>query len=369
MIAVNKKVLTEKLKEIQGGIGSVDFLQNCLIEVDKNLMSIATTNLELYMKVIVPLENDNGNSMKIAINAKRIFEIIKELPDETLMIENKENCLFIKTNNSKFKILTSDPTTFPNFEVKNNNSDIFSFNLPASVLLDGINKTMFAISEQEGITYTLTNLLLQVDHSNVKFIGTDGCRLAIYTVETENDNKFETRCLIPRKSVSELRKFLATKEYVNVKIIKNVLQLDCNDKFYTLLADGSFPDLNNFVPKIIANSNKTVVIEKEKFLKAIKRVSAILDATQNYLVFTFTQNQVEITAESTVGNAYEKLDDIQYDDEDIKIGFNVKFLMEGISKCENEKITIRMSSPENAMYLEEETEKGKYQYILMPVRL
>jgi DNA polymerase-3 subunit beta len=82
----------------------------------------------------------------------------------------------------------------------------------------------------------------------------------------------------------------------------------------------------------------------------------------------FTKNQLEITAtDQDLGQATETLE-IQYEHDDLKIGFNVDYLMEGIDKCENEEIALKMNGSENALYIEESGEKEKYQYVLMPIK-
>lgn len=373
-ITLDRKNLYEKIKGIQG-VAWIDTQESCLIDVKQDLIGFASTNLELFIKTYLPIEN-NCQDFKTCVNAKKFYEIIKNLPDDTVTLGFNDGHCLIQSGKSKFKILTGKEEYFPKFEMDDGGCD-YSIFMPADKLMKALDKVLYALSDQGSINHALDNLLIKDNPmaTTLEFVASDGHRLAIYTIympsskydfETDEENVYSY--LITKKSALELKKFITFKNHLQMIVFKNTICFKETDEFYTRLASGTYPNYEPIIAQIIQGNNKVAVVDKESFINAVKRVSIVSHEINKTVILKFTKDQLEIKANSDIGDAVEKLD-IKYNDDELITAFNAKYLIEGISRCEKDEIELKLDTPESAFYLEEQYEDGKYQYFLMPIRL
>ena len=155
---ISKDVFLKALTKVQGIIEkrhTIPILANVLIEAKNNEIIITATDLEVGIKSAyiadVVIEG------KITVSAKKLFEIIKELPNKTVQFTSKNNFwVEIKCEKSIFNLVGLSPEEFPKFpDVSENLSKV-----EKTLLSEMIDKTIFSVSNDE-TKFNLTGIFIK----------------------------------------------------------------------------------------------------------------------------------------------------------------------------------------------------------------
>ena len=198
-------------------------------------------------------------------------------------------------------------------------------------------------------------------------VGTDGHRLAKFSHEIEEDIDEVSGVIIPKKTIYELSKLLSEIDNtISISISSNkIIFFIGNIIFISKLIDGSFPDYKRVIPKDNSNILK---INRETLLSAVDRVSTIANEKSPVIKFKLLKNILNLnTVNNESSTASEDLN-INYDGDDIEIGFNSKYIMDIVNNLEDEEVFINLkdnSSPIIAL----ENSNNKLVYVLMPMRV
>lgn len=359
-ININKDIIVNplsKLVSITEKRSLMPILSNILLLFEKEKTTIYSTDLEISAKADIDLHT--SYEKKIVVHGKKFLDIIKEMDNEEISIEVKENTMKIKQKNTEFVLSLQDPDEFPEIkEIKNEEDFIIS----GSVLIDSIEKVSFAVSTDE-TRYALTGLFMAGKDENLIMVGTDGYRMAQQREKIENLKEFKG-IIIPKRSVVEIEKMIDANDEVRVFIDEKHLQISTKKmRIITRIIEDTFPDYENVMP--LKNEN-IAKIEKDAFFKGLKKVSTIIGRNEPVKI-SIGINEMEIEAESDIGRAKEVVP-IEYNGENITMNFNVRFLIDVASHIDNERIIIKIPGAYGAV-LFEGTEGGLYRNVVMPIRV
>src|SRR6188472_1222936 len=202
---VSSSALLKQLQHISGVINAntvLPILEDFLFEVDKNKLTVVATDLETVMRV--QLEVEAKDSGKICIPAKILMDSLKNLPDQPLTFNIDKNFgIEITSDNGKYKVMGENPDNFP----KEPSADTTtSFTMTSSALVTAINKTLFAVSNDD-LRPAMTGVFFELDKKGLTAVATDAHRLVKYKRSDvscpKNDN-----FIVPRKPLNLLKSAL-----------------------------------------------------------------------------------------------------------------------------------------------------------------
>src|SRR5919109_1294917 len=145
---IDKDTFSRALQKIQGIVekrNTMPILSNVLIEAYSDRIELTATDLEVGMKssYLTTVTREG----KITVSAKKLYEIIKELPDETISFSTKENdWVEIRCGKAHFSIVGLSPEEFPYFPKVSDESFI---RIESRLLAEMIEKTAYAICFDE----------------------------------------------------------------------------------------------------------------------------------------------------------------------------------------------------------------------------
>jgi len=366
---VSSSALLKQLASINGVVTNnpvVPILENFLFEISDSTLTITASDLETSMITELPVEaKENG---RIAAPARILLDTLKNLPDQpvTFTIDEETYTIEISSSNGRYKLSGENATDFPRVPVVKGGNAI---EIPSNVLSRAINKTIFAVSNDE-LRPAMTGIFVQLRSDNVTFVATDGHRLLRYR-RTDIATSQEASLIIPRKAFTLLKSTLPT-EATSVRVEFNnsnaFFSFD-NIRMICRLIDERYPDYENVIP--VQNPNK-LVIERQALLSSVKRISIYSNKTTHQIRLKLTGSELQVSAEDLdfSNEANERLA-CQYDGEDMEIGFNAKFLIEMLNNMDSDEITFELSTPNRAGLLmplaNEESENVLM--LVMPVML
>ena len=339
---------------------TIPVLNNILIQTDgPDKILLTATDLELGIRTECHAMVAIGGA--VTVPAKKLHEILRELPVGELDVTvAKNNAVNIKTNKSFFKIMGLEPNDFPKLPEPTPEQ---SFELDRDVLRRCLTLTSFAISRDE-TRYTLNGVLIAARNKAIRFIATDGKRLAYIEREIEGGEAlFEM--IVPVKTVLELIKALTESEgKVRIVSAQNQTIFRLNKTlFVSRLIEGRFPNYEQVIPK---EEKTTTQVGRLEFLSALKRVSLLTSQENQSVKLDFIKGKLLIYSKAVnLGEAKEEiLTDVR--GEDLTIGFNPSYLIDALKNLEGESILLSMSGPDKPGLVK--TNDG-YLYVVMPMQL
>ena len=342
---VSSSALLKHLQQISGVINAntvLPILEDFLFEIEDKKLTVAATDLETVMSVQMDVESKaNG---KICIPARILIDSLKNISDQPLTFNIDKNfTVEITSDNGKYKVMGENPDNFPKAPTAD---EANSFTVNSSALLNGINKTLFAVSNDD-LRPAMTGVFFELSANALQFVATDAHRLVRYKRTDANCPKADT-FIVPKKPLSLLKNVLPDNEdQLNVSYNSNHFFVTHDStRLSCRLIDARFPDYKVVIP--VDNPYK-LTVNKNDFQSALRRVSIFSNKSTNQVVLSITGSELQLAAQdvdfSFEGN--ERMN-CQYDGEDLQIAFNAKFLIELLNASDSEEVVIELSTPNKA---------------------
>lgn len=363
-IKIKKSVLVKALGLVANVTGSraatLPILSNLLIEtVGKEEIGVTGTDLEVGITTKVPAQVIEEGS--ITIPSKKIVDIVRELPEgEVEITVAKNNAVNIKSGKSYFKIMGLAKDDYPKLPEWSQENAI---EVDQSVLKECLSLTAFAISNDE-TRYILNGVLLSIKDKLIRFIATDGRRLAFVEKEFQNKKKTNHDLIIPTKAVHELMKILNWDGIVKIIPTQNQVVFDFGDTtLNSRLIEGHFPNYEQVIPK---EEKTQTQINREDFLQAVRRASLLTSPDSPAIKLDFVKGKVLVSSRSAnVGESKEEIS-AEIEGREVTIGFNPHYLTDVLKNLATESISFSLADPDKPGLLKGE---NGYLYVIMPMQL
>src|SRR5258706_1317384 len=367
---VSKQNLQKELGFVQGVVekkNTIPVLSNILIEsVGESTIRITGTDLDVTIRCDMDAEEISVPGA-ICVQARKLFEIARLLPDGPVSFKKEDNeWVTVKADRSRFKLVGVARDAFP--EVPSSKSA--PTKIPADVLKSFIDRTIFAITQEES-RYTLSGAKFILDESGAKMVTTDGHRLA-YVAKTNVARNGATEAidtLIPRKTLAELTKLTAGYEGdINLGMDENHIYCEVGPRLLiSRMLFGQFPNYDMVIPK---NNDKSVEFDCALLSMAVRRVALMADERSHAIRFHLEPNQLVISAQNAEDGEASETVQTDYTGEEVDIGFNAQYLQDFMSVASDGKIAFEFKDGNSQAQLRPvETGDYDYKYIVMPMRI
>ena len=367
---IARGALQKELAFVQGVVerkNTIPVLANILIEsAGEDAIRISGTDLDVTIRCDADAEEIKSQGA-ICVQARKLFDIARLLPDAPVKFRKEENeWVTVECDRSRFRLPGISKETFP--ELPGFKST--PLKLPASLLKLLIDRTIFAITQEEG-RYTLSGAKFELDSKGVKMVTTDGHRLAyVATREGLSDGgSGELDVLIPRKTLAELTKLTADFEGdINLGADENHVYFQLGSRLLiSRMLSGQFPNYEMVMPK---NNDRSATFDTTALSQAVRRVALMADDRSHAIRFHLSKEQLLISSQNAEeGEARETLE-TDFSGDDTDIGFNAQYLQDFLNVVDAEKVAFEFKDGNSQAQLKPVSDdKHEYKYIVMPMRL
>ena len=275
-VQIQKENIFPLILQAQGILDKRSLLpifSNFLMEAKGESLTIYASDSELSFLGTLPAVVKKEGSL--VMNGKQFFEILREFSDLEFSLKRTDNYrIEIKQGKGVFHLHGLKPEDYPVFpEIKTKKFQ----KIKTEELLRIIDKTIYCVSLDEN-RYHLTGVFCEPVGSSYRFVATDGHRMSFVDVPVKDFLSLEEGVIIPRKGLQELRKMLSSDEggYVEWAVEKPRLIVKFNSQILSIrLIEGNYPDYKQLIPKM---KGQEIVLNREEFLQALKRVSVLTSA-------------------------------------------------------------------------------------------
>jgi len=364
---IHRNPLLEALSKAQSVVekkNTVPILANILFSVDGDNLSLSATDLEVGLKMVLPVQK--AQSGKVTISSKALLDIVKELPQADIEVTKKENdWVEIVCGKSKFKVVSLAATEYPAlpaFEEKK------YFDAKIDALKEMVDRTSFAVST-DATRYLMNGVYFEPLEKNImRMTATDGHRLAFMDGEVFSTMpEFKRGLIIPRKGLMELRKFLDEgTSSIGLAFERGYIFAHLNGGYlFIRLIEGEYPDYRQVIPK---STDRVAKIDKEIFYSALKRVSLLAHEKSKGVKFSIQPEMLTVySSNPDLGEAKEEID-VDYSGDAISIGFNAKYLLECLAVTPVSRLELHFKDHLSPGILKGEGQPN-HTYVIMPMRI
>ncbi len=365
---VSSSALLKQLLQISGVISAntvLPILEDFLFEIEKNRLTVVATDLETVMKIHMDIEaKDSG---KICIPARILMDSLKNLPDQPLSFNIDKNfAIEITSDNGKYKVMGENPDNFPKEPMAD---DTNSFELASSALLTAINKTIFAVSNDD-LRPAMTGIYFELDPKGLSFVATDAHRLVRYRRKDASCPANDS-FIVPKKPLNLLKSALPDNEDVlKISYNSNHLFVDHGStQLVCRLIDARFPDYKVVIP---VDNPYLMTVNRADFQSALRRVSIFSNKSTYQVALSISGSELQLTAQD-IDFSFEGTERMscQYKGEDMQIAFNAKFLVEILNATDSTEVRMELSTPTKAGIIKpvEQDENEDLLMLVMPLML
>jgi len=365
--SIDRSPLLAALQKVQTVVekkNTVQILGNILCSVKNQELSLCATDLEVGIKVTLPVETQQEG--KLTLSAKHFLDIVKELPEKKLTITRKDNSwVELICGKSRFNIVSLPADQYP---VLPGFEDKTYFDGKITALIDMIDRTQFAAST-DATRYHIHGVFLEnLESGLMRMTATDGHRLSFVDQEVFlNSPDLKRGIIIPKKGLGEFRKLLGEGvDNIGLSFERGYVFAKLNDSYlFVRLIDGEYPDYRPVIPK---SSDRLVKVDRVEFNSALKRVSLLANEKSRGVKLAFQAGTLVISSSNPdMGEAREEID-VEYPDELLEIGFNSKYLLECLAVMKSEKLEFHLKDRLCPGVLRESGYQN-HTYVIMPMRI
>jgi len=364
-LTIGKAAFLKELNMLQGVVekkSTIPMLSNLLLEAIGGELWIKGTDLDVSISTLCEAEIKQEGS--ICVQAKKLFEIVRSLPEADIEIKQGANDqLTIVCERSRFKMPGLPKDNFP--EIKS--FDGAYWQIPSDLIRTFINRTIFAITTEES-RYALNGAKMELSGKAIRMVATDGHRLSfIERLSDFGDAKLDV--LIPKKTLAELARLCGeSNDAVEVGSGDNHLFFRVGKRLMSSRTlTGQFPNYELVLPK---ENNNRIVVETSRVSSAIKRVALMADDRSHAIKFDVNDGQINITSQSSeIGEAGESLP-VEYAGPSIAAGFNAQYLLDFFNVIQDGDVTFEFKDGNSQAQIKSNNDpEYDLRYIIMPMRL
>ena len=368
---INRASLLKPLGHVQSVVerrNTIPILSNVLLNGSNGRLSLTATDMD--MDIIETVDCNVIQEGTVTIPAHTLYDIIRKLPDGcdvSIESDNEGGFISVEAGRSNFTLPVLPADEFPTMS---GNELSCSFNMPAADVRVFIDRTRFAISSEE-TRYYLNGIYIHATESNgdpvLRAVATDGHRLARVELPLPEGAGQMPSVIVPRKAVVEIRKLIEDNESdVSISLSESKLCCKIGDTVLTTkLIDGTFPDYERVIP---TGNDKLMNVNCRELAEVVDRVATISTEKSRSVKLQVKTRTLVLSANSPEsGTAREELE-VQYDSEDLEIGFNSRYLLDITNQIEGENIEFSLADPGSPTIVRDQDDNTSL-YVLMPMRV
>jgi len=375
-IRISPQALTDELFKLQGVVSqrsTLAILSNALLEAKDGRLTLHATDLDTSISTSCECEVLEEGS--VTLEAKNLFDIVKNLDDDVLNLETEDNYWAnLNSGNVVCRIAGTHPDDFPQIL---DTTDVEMYPIGVDTLLNMVDKTLFSVSTDDARA-NLTGAFFRVTADNtLLMVSTDGHRLSKIETDPQDfsagDNTHQTLrdgIIIPRKGLHELKRIVDSKSSSGAELrfglVDNSIVFQSGPMTMSvMLIEGTFPDFTQVLPK--EGDNKSFV-KKDLFLQALKFVSLFASPKTHNLRLSLSEEGLELYASDPDRGEGRKTIPAEYSGQPVKAGYNFRYLIDVLGVLDGDQVSLEIIDTLSPTLMRDPN-SDEALFVVMPMRL
>lgn len=347
---------------------ALSILDSFLFEIEDGTLTVTASDSETTM--ITSLEvNESTENGRFAVSSKTLMDALKEIPEQPLSFDvNLNNYeIVISYQNGKYNFMGQNADEYPLLPTLNDNA--VRVQIDTQVLLNGINKSVFATADDE-LRPVMNGIYFDISTEDITFVASDGHKLVrCKTLAAHGEER--AAFILPKKPANLLKNLLAKEAGVAV------IEFDERNAIFTLeryrmicrLIEGRYPNYNSVIPQ---NNPHKVIVDRMQLIGALRRVSIFSSQSSSLIKLRIDENLITVSAQDIdFSTSAEEKHTCQYNGMPMSIGFKSTFLIDILNNISSNEVVIELADPSRAGIIvpAEQEDNEELLMLLMPMML
>ncbi len=349
----------KKVQNIVAGKGSLQIIQNTMLEAKGGKLNLVTTDLDISIRSTVDCEvvEEGATTLPVKLLSSTIAACAEGVVELDADAQDRAR---ISAGSASFRLSGMPVADFPPLPAS---EDAFAYEIPQATLREMLRKTSYAVSQDE-TRKTLKGVLMSFKDGKLTMVATDGRRLALVEHEIEFPAAAERDIILPSKVVAELQRSLGGDGVVKITIEKSQVSFNLGEtQIYSKLLDEIYPNYRQVIP---SNCGQHIVVDRKLLLDAIDRASVMTMEESSSVRLTFDSNQLLVSSVAADIGEAKDIVPIKYSGEKIEIVFNPAFVKDPLKAIDEDEVTIELNNGSSPAIIRCSV---PFLYVMMPLRI
>lgn len=330
---------TSSVSKVINSKNALTILDNFYIKLEGNQLTITGSDQENALTARLEVSGAKGEGA-FCLGARRLVELLKELPDQGVEFNVNDNTLEVQLSysagNYSFVGLPGDQ--YPQFTADTAGEPI-SFAIATEHMIAGLDNTMFAVSNDE-YRQIMQGVLLDIAPDSITFVATDTRKLVRY-IDRRTAPGVQGSCVIPSKPSTIIKNVFVKEETLNITMnARNAVIESEHFTFQCTFLNGSYPDYNRVIPR---NNSQVLTVDRLSLLNAVRRVGIFVEVDGGLEKFRITPENILIKSNdpNLCTSAREQVP-CSFSGSELTIGFSANYLMEILTTLKGSEVIVNL---------------------------
>lgn len=360
-VSINRDILKNALKKAESLAKRSQTLAitDCVhLYCDKDTVWIEATDLETGY--IAEMSAEVETQGKLAVNAKKLLEIISDFPAaDVLLNEVESRWLEISCDKLDYHLVCADPDDFPKLPEM---EDEKQFEINSGCFSTMIKRVCSIKGATDDKRAHINGVQFEVSDSELRMVSTDGSRLNLCKCGVDTKDEI-TGIIIPKRGLESISRFADGTITLSTDGTHFQMRNE-NETVITRMLEGDFPKYQD----IIVPQENNIKFEKSAFNAALRRQSILLSDNYKGVLFSWDKNSLVMTvANPDLGESKEELS-IPYEGESFETAFNPKYIAETLSNLLGDNVNVSITDDRRPCVITD-PESDDFISVVMPMRL
>ncbi len=331
---------TSAVSKVINSKNALMILDNFLITLQGDVLTITGSDQENALTARIKVNSSEGEG-SICLGARRLVELLKELPDQGMEVVVSDDTLEVQMSypSGHYSFVGIGGDQYPQFDKDSDGPEPISFSIATEQLIAGLDNTGFAVSTDE-YRQIMQGVLMDVKPENITFVATDTRKLVRY-IDSRTAPGVTGSCVIPAKPANVLKNVFAKEETLNITMnSRNALIESENFTFQCTFLNGNYPDYNRVFPR---NNTNVLTVDRVALLNAVRRVGLFVEVEGGLEKFRITSEKILLKSNdpSLCTSAREQVP-CSYSGAELTIGFSASYLMEILNTIKGDEVIVNL---------------------------
>jgi DNA polymerase III subunit beta len=339
--------------------GALPVLEGLHLKLTGDELSVTGTDLDMSIRLVATVGGVSDGA--VVVPARLSADAVKSLSPGAVEVTAGDDDVTISAGRSQFSLRNYNVEDYP----AQVDPAAEAVTLSSSDFADALRQVVRAASTDEA-RGVITGVLIAAEDDAVRMVATDSYRLAVRDLPDRGILASGQRVLVPHRALAELQRILTADEQLTVRLGGRHATFECGPvRLTTRLIEGEYPNYRNLVP---ASSPNVLTVDKEALLESLRRVKIMARDTSSAVRLNLASDTLTLSVrDQDYGTVVEELD-VHYEGEEMLVGFNPDYLMNGVDAIDAEEVTFGLRDPIKAVVLRG-VGRDDYLYLLMPLRV
>ena len=362
-IHVNKSDLLQGLSRVIDACSnklSMPVLCAVLLQAEESL-TLRSESLEMSASTTVKATVPTPGA--IALPAKRLQQVIREMPDGVIVIEAKAGRATISAGKARIQMPGFESNDFPEAKPAVEANKVQSTCIALLGMIDSVAYAQSTAPDRP----ILNGICFEVKDGKLSMKATNGQRLALNSKTV--DAKHEVSVILPSTSIPILSKLLGEGMSVSFGLSErgacfSITGETGDTTFHTAVVQGRFVDVSRAIP---ANHAHKVNVDREALISALRRVSLATDELTSYFRIRASGNVLTLSAASSKHGEAEESIDCTYQGPGMDMHLGIKSLLDPLISMTCETVSIGANNLDQPVVIR--NDDPGFTYVCTPVKV